>query len=613
MAFLFVTLLLALLSACAARPGYDHNSKPYAAAIQARQLAANSSSSLQVDLGYEVYQGTFNSTSGLNLWKGIRYAAPPTGSNRWQAPVAPQQNRSSVVSASNYGPICPQGPDASTSLVAVNQTGASEDCLFLNVYSPSNATSPLPVLVWIHGGGYGAGNGREDLSQIINANGNNFVAVAIQYRLAAFGFLSSDEVYRNGVVNAGLFDQHFALNWVQSYISLFGGNSSQVTISGESAGGGSVMLQDMAFGGSPGSSLFVNTIAASPYLPMQYGYKDWLPSQSYYAFATHAGCGPSHPYGAGSQTIFDCLVSKDTNTLINASATTSESGNYGTWAFLPVTDGIFVQDLPSQQLLRKKVNGQNALIGNNAEEGTIFTPQNITTESDLVAWLQITFPLFTNDDIAKILLYYPSSNASDTPKAPHFATSGDAGPSALNESSLDTGQQQRASNIYAETTFVCPSYWMAEAYSDRGRTSYKYQFSVPPALHGTDVTAYFGPAAANIGPDLALAFRKIWGNFITTNNPSIPGSVANGASASNSTSSNAAANWPPFTIYAPYQIDLNQTGGTPFLEITSSYNITEYGKPGLQNNISLVNAWTWEAGRGYRCDFWRSVAAIVPE
>jgi hypothetical protein len=105
-----------------------------------------------------------------------------------------------------------------------------------------------------------------------------------------------------------------------------------------------------------------------------------------------------------------------------------------------------------------------------------------------VAWLRLTFPLFTNDDIAKVLLYYPSSNASTNPNAPLYATSGDSGPSALNQSSVGTGQQERADNIYAETTFVCPSYWMAEAYSDRGRTSFKYQFSVPPALHGSDVS-----------------------------------------------------------------------------------------------------------------------------
>ena len=77
-------------------------------------------------------------------------------------------------------------------------------------------------------------------------------------QLGAFGFLSSDEVMRYGAVNAGLLDQTFALQWVQKYIGLFGGNGSQVTISGESAGAGSVMLQSMAFGGLLGDSLFSN-------------------------------------------------------------------------------------------------------------------------------------------------------------------------------------------------------------------------------------------------------------------------------------------------------------------------------------------------------------------
>lgn len=206
------------------------------------------------------------------------------------------------------------------------------------------------------------------MTDIINTNNNTFVAVSIQYRLGAFGFLSSDELYRNGVVNAGILDQHFSLQWVQSFISQFGGNASQVTISGESAGAGSVMLQDMAYGGTLGESLFVNTIAASPYLPMQYGYSDWVPSQSYYAFANMVGCFPNTAYGSSSGTIFDCLVAANTTTLQEASANVSASGTFGSWGFLPVTDGIFIQQTPSQQLLKKQVNGRNLLIGNNASK-----------------------------------------------------------------------------------------------------------------------------------------------------------------------------------------------------------------------------------------------------
>ena len=201
-------------------------------------------------------------------------------------------------------------------------------------------------------------------------------------QLGAFGFLSSDEVMRYGAVNAGLLDQTFALQWVQTYIGLFGGNASQVTISGESAGGGSVMLQSMAFGGHLGDSLFSNVsvscvmritcslianqvIAASPFLPMQYGYADFVPSQSYYAFASALGCfgPPALPQSNSSASIFQCLVDKDTESLQNASATISGSSRYGTWAFLPVTDGVFIQQLPSQQLLKKQINGNRILVG----------------------------------------------------------------------------------------------------------------------------------------------------------------------------------------------------------------------------------------------------------
>jgi len=269
-------------------------------------------------------------------------------------------------------------------------------------------------------------------------------------------------------------DRSSALQWVQAYIDLFGGNASQVTIMGESAGGGAVMLQDMAYGGTLGTSLFRNSFASSPYLPMQYEYSAWVPSQSYYSFASHAGCSPDWAYGNASQTVFACLVAQNTTTLQNASFAVSASGTYGTWAFLPVTDGIFVQQRPSEQLLAKKVNGANLVVGNNANEGYLFTSPRIATEDDLVAWLQGVFPLFDEEDISKVLLYYPSTNASVDPTAAGFATLGytgmssctmwhirrilftkihTTGPTALNESSVATGQQQRADNIYAETTF----------------------------------------------------------------------------------------------------------------------------------------------------------------
>jgi len=104
----------------------------------------------------------------------------------------------------------------------------------------------------------------------------------------------------------------------------------------------------------------------------------------------------------------------------------------------------------------------------------------------------------------------------------------------------------------------------------------------------------------------------IWGNFITQNDPSISNAIANGASSSDPSAANPASAWPPFTLYAPYQLNLNETGGVPFATAEYGVNVTQNQGPGLRNMFELVNAWTWEGGRGQRCDFWRSMAALDP-
>lgn len=414
-----------------------------------RREATFVENSLEVDLGYSIYRGWHNESGQLNVFQGIRYAQDTGGKNRWQAPRAPLVDRSSVINATSYPAQCPQSPDASSSYTSVDNGPSSEDCLFINVFAPTNrkhhnATQKpgLPVLVWIHGGGYGEGSGAYDLTPMISSNNNRFIGVDIQYRLGAFGFLSSDEVAQRGVVNAGILDQQMALQWVQQYIHLFGGDNTRVTIFGESAGAGSVMLHDIAYGGTLGTSLFRNSISASPYLAYQYGYKDWQPSQAYYAFAAAAGCDVKDAYLHNhSKPIFDCLVEADTYTLMNASANVSQSGTWGTWAFLPVTDGKLIQERPSKQLADGRVNGLNHLAGNNALEGASWVQaKSINTIDDLVNYLVKIFPNFSNNDIAKILLYYPMNNASVNPNALDWATEGSYGPTTINESTAATGQ-----------------------------------------------------------------------------------------------------------------------------------------------------------------------------
>ena len=230
-------------------------------------------------------------------------------------------------------------------------------------------------ITYSDGGGYGTGQGNADLSELITTNSHGFLVVVIQYRLGAFGFLSSAELAHYGVPNAGLYDQQFSLQWIQKHISSFGGDPTHVTISGESAGGGAVMLQAMANGGTLGTSLFSNAIVATPYLPMQWEYNGIAPSQSYYSFAQAAGClGLGLRNGVGvNETVFGCLQQADTRVLQNASAYVSAGGKYGQWAFLPVTDGEFLRQRPAEQLLAGEVNGLRILSGVSIFSPTINT------------------------------------------------------------------------------------------------------------------------------------------------------------------------------------------------------------------------------------------------
>lgn len=224
------------------------------------------------------------------------------------------------------------------------------------------------------GGGYGTGQGNNEFWELLSTNSNEFILVLIQYRLGAFGFLSSgDMVSQGGTPNAGLYDMHLSLEWVQDHIGSFGGDNRRVTISGESAGAGAVMLMSMANGGGEGVSLFNNAIVASPYLPMQWDHDGFEPTKSYYRFATAVGCADEEGRSFLNQSVFECLGTMDSLTLQNASTHVSggPGAAYGQWAFLPVTDGEFLRGRPSVQLATGQVNGLRMLSGVSRPSQTI--------------------------------------------------------------------------------------------------------------------------------------------------------------------------------------------------------------------------------------------------
>jgi para-nitrobenzyl esterase len=279
---------------------------------------------------------------------GIPYAAPPVGALRW-APPRPAAPWKGLRDATQPGSNCAQSGSPASGVIS---TSTAEDCLFLNVYTPDRASHPLPVMVWIHGGGFFGGAGSIYDAQRLAAKGHVMV-VTINYRLNAFGFLALPSLAAGGVSTGdyGLMDQQAALRWVRANAKAFGGDPHNVTIFGESAGGASVCAQMTS---PPAFGLFQRAIAESgcifPALSRAAAYRQGA------ALAAKLGC-------ANSATAAACLRAKPVAAILAA-----ESG----MQFWPVVGG---PTLPAQPVAAFKA-GHYAhvplLNGTNRDEGRFF-------------------------------------------------------------------------------------------------------------------------------------------------------------------------------------------------------------------------------------------------
>ncbi|KAF7350386.1 Carboxylic ester hydrolase [Mycena venus] len=424
-----------------------------------------------VDLGYAQYQGSVNASTNVTSFFGIRYAAAPVGDLRFSAPQPPA-NVTGVQDATTQPNECFQagsGVSAANPL-RTRAIDSSEDCLFLNVYYPSDAEGvpleDLPVVVWIHGGGFVGGAASQYRgSDLIAQSNRGLVAVMIQYRLGLFGFLPGTEVKKNGALNAGLLDQDFALRWVREHISKFGGDPSKVTIWGESAGAGSVLLQMIANNGNTEPQLFRGAISSSNYLGSQYAYDDPIPESLYSEVVAQTNC-------TGAADSMACLRAADAGTLQTANVGLNNAAFSHTFLFVPVVDGTFITQRPLLSLAQGK---KSLMVVTNAFEGTNFVNQTATINATDYAFQ--LFPKFTEEQAHEVGEVY----------AP-----------------LGTQLFQKNA-IMGESIFTCSAYALINSFSGN---LFKGEFAVPPGTHGADVSFYF----PSFTIDVPAANKRVYNN-----------------------------------------------------------------------------------------------------
>lgn len=200
---------------------------------------------VQVSIENGTLEGRYDVRTGLQMYFGIPYAKPPVGDLRWKAPQPPE-NWKGARTAREFGPA-PVQSDVFGDMI-FRGDGLSEDCLYLNVWTPAKRdTKGLPVLIYFYGGGFVAGGSSEPRYDGASMAQKGIVAVTVNYRLNIFGFFAHPELSKEASYHAsgnyGLLDQYAALKWVQKNITAFGGDPKRVTIAGESAGSLSVSAQ----------------------------------------------------------------------------------------------------------------------------------------------------------------------------------------------------------------------------------------------------------------------------------------------------------------------------------------------------------------------------------
>lgn len=325
-----------------------------------------------VETAYGRLQGI--TAHGVRSFKGIPYASVPVGDLRFRAPAAPEP-WDGVRDASGFGPFCPQPGGGAGGVFGEADGGAgmSEDCLYLNVWTPEDAgDGGLPVMVWIHGGAFETGSGSiPAYDGIALAARGKVVAVTLNYRLGPLGFLHLHSLHEDFTPNAGLLDQIAALRWVQGNIAAFGGDPESVTVFGESAGSMSIAAL-LAMPGAKG--LFARAIMESG------------SSQALSAEQARAICaGLLEELGLSPQEAGRLRAMPAAELIEAGERMKRRMGGMG-MPFQPVIDPATLPVPPIEAVRSGAAAGIPLLIGTNRDEGALFfRPDSPSVPDEVIA------------------------------------------------------------------------------------------------------------------------------------------------------------------------------------------------------------------------------------
>jgi para-nitrobenzyl esterase len=464
---------------------------------------------LDVEVETGVVRGA-DDGAGVRSWLGIPYAAAPVGDLRWRPP-RPAPAWDGVRDATKVGFKCPQN-------TVITAGGGAEDCLNLNVWTPSPTPGePLTVMVWIHGGAFVFGAGSDPFySGAELARSRGVVVVTLNYRLGGLGFLAhpalADEDDQHTSGNYGLRDQIAALEWVQRNIAGFGGDPARVTLFGESAGGFSTCLH---YATRRTETLFSAAIVESGACAAPLAQSREQAEADGIALGDKLGCP------GGDASAIACMREQIDFAILDATALAPIMQQPPGGFFyanvptntLPNVDGVIVPAPIEEQLAAGDYPARPLILGTNRDEGTLFHSNILSNlvmdESQYIAALTRRFGSTLAGDIAQ---RYPVANFS-SPNAALAEVSGDA-------------------------FFVCPARRNARVIAATGAPVYRYTFERPleqqllqdlGAFHSSEIPFVFGVDAYPLGKvgsatALAEAMQAYWTSFARTGRPS--GAVA---------------------------------------------------------------------------------------